>query len=238
MESNSKLVVLLVLLVTSITAIAGGKNSPPDDILTIEALIDAHKKMKQAEDLAVLELTATAETQTLTEKIAGKYNETRKMLNQRLADVGSALTLASSLASVTLQLKNLTESYAEFTETAYKNAKRQPFLMVMYTSANLQIADEIKNIVKSCGDFALFQTNVLKSTMEEKRKILGFISALISSVQRIINKASMSCRSMLAVGVKEYHVQEIINSKTNKELMKKIVEKWKRKDGQQLPESS
>ena len=228
MATYSKLVVVIMLLtMVSPNVSAGGKNDPPDDIPTIEALIDAHKKMKQAEDIAVLELTAAAETQSVTQKMAGKYNETRKMLNQRLSDVGSIITLASSLVNITLQLKNLTESYEEFTKTTYGNAKKHPFLLLTYANANMQIAWEIKHIAKSCGDFALFQTNVLKSTMDEKRQILGFIQMHIATAQRIINRATLQCRSVLAVGVQEYHVSDIINSEANKEIMNKIIGKWK-----------
>lgn len=226
MEPYKKLIILVLIIVGNIPTWGASKNTPPDDIMTIEALIDAHKKMKKAEDIAVLELSAIAETHDLTKKMATKYNQTRQMLNQRLADVGSYITLVSSLVSITQQMKNLTESYADFTETAYKNAKRQPYLMMVYTSANLQIADEIKHIIKSCGDFTLFQSNVLKATMEEKRQMLGFISAHIASAQMIINRASLTCRSVLTTGVKEYHVAELINSKTNKEIINKVITKW------------
>ena len=229
MGTTKKIILLIFFIVSNIAAWGAGKNAPPDDVPTIEALIDAHKKMKKAEDLAVLELSAIAETQDLSQKVAAKYNLTRKMLNQRLADVGSVVTLASSLVNITLQLKNLTESYAEFTKTTYKNAKRQPFLLLVYTSANMQIANEIKHITKSCADFPLFQTNVLKATMAEKRQLLGFISAHINSVQRIINRVTLTCRSVLTTGVQEYHVKDIINSKTNQEIINKIIAKWKEK---------
>lgn len=222
---------IAMLLLCNIAAWSGGKNSPPDDIATIEALIDAHKKMKKAEDIAVLELTAITETQSLTQKMATKYNQTRTMLNQRLADAGSYLTLLSSIASVALQLKDLTESYAEFTETTYKNAQRQPFLVMVYTTANIKIAKEIKHITKCCAEFPLFQTNVLKATMDEKRQILGFISAHIALTQRIINRATLTCRSVLATGVQEYHVMDIIDSKTNQEIINKIIAKWKTNAG-------
>lgn len=227
MEPSKKLIVLAVLLICNIAVWGGGKNDFPDDFITIEALIDAHKKMKKAEDLAVVELTAITETQNLTQRMATKYNQTRSMLNERLADVGSYVSLISSIGSIALQLKNLTESYAEFTETAYKNAKRQPFLVLVYTNANLQIANEIKHITKCCADFALFQSNVLKATMAEKRQILGFIAAHIASTQRIINRVSLFCRSVLATGVQEYHVLDIVNSKTNQEIINKIIAKWK-----------
>ena len=221
------MMIIWILIIGILPCWGASKNAPPDDIATIEALIDAHKKMKKAEELAVLELTTTAGTQEITTKWAAKYNNTRKMLNQRLADVSSYATLLSSIANIGLQLKNLTESYAEFTETTYKRAKKQPFLLLVYTNANIRIEKEIEHIVKSCGDFALFQSNVLKATMEEKRQILGFILMHISSVQLLINKANLTCRSVLATGVKEYHVMDIINSKTNKELMEKIISKWK-----------
>ena len=227
MGPRKKIIILAALILCHIAAWSGGKNSPPDDIATIEALIDAHKKMKEAEDLAVLELTAIKETHSVTQTMAKKYNQTRTMLNQRMADVGSYVTLLSSVVSITVQLKNLTESYKDFTETTYNNAKRQPFLLMVYTSANLQIAKEIKHITKCCVDYTAFQTNVLKATMNEKRQLLGFISANIAAVQRIINKATLTCRSMLATGIKEYHVREIIDSKTNQDIINKIIAKWK-----------
>lgn len=228
MGKIKQMTIAIICLLMPAAVYAGGKNSPPPDVPTIEALIDAHKSMKKAEDIAVTELTAIYETQTLAKKAAAKYNETRKMLNQRMADVGSILTLTSTVATIALQLKDLTESYADFTEKAFANAKRHPFLLATYTNANLQIAWEITHITKSCGDFVLFQTNVFKSTMDEKRQILAFIQMHISSVQRIINRASMQCRSMMATGVQEYHVMDIVNSKTNQEIMNKVIGKWQR----------
>lgn len=231
MESNRKIILLVILLISNIPAWSGGKNDPPDDILTIEALITAHKKMKKAEDLAVLELSGIYETHVVTQTMAKKYNQTRMMLNQRLADVGSYITLLSSIASITIQLKDLTESYTEFTKTTYNNAKRQPFLLLVYTNANVKIANEIQHISKCCVDFAAFQSNILKATMNEKRQILGFISANIAAIQRIINSATLTCRSLLATGVQEYHVWEIINSKTNQDLISKIIGKWTQNAG-------
>lgn len=220
-----------MLIMTNISVWSGGKNAPPDDLPTIEALIDAHKKMQEAEKLAVLELGYITTAQSFSQKAAAKYNETRKMLNQRLADVGSYITLASSLASIALQLKDLTETYADFTKTTYNNAKKHPFLLLVYTQANVKVAKEIEHITKSCADFAGFQTNILKSTMEEKRQLLGFISYNISSVIRILNSATLMCRSVLFAGVQEYHVSEIINSQTNKEIIEKVIAKWKTKAG-------
>ncbi len=231
MGSSKQIILLVILLMSNIAAWSGGKNDPPDDIPTIEALIDAHKRMQKAEDLAVLELGYITTAQSFSQKAAAKYNETRKMLNQRLADVGSALTLASSIASITMQLKDLTETYADFTKTTYNNAKRHPFLLLIYTSTNAQVAKEIEHITKCCIDFAGFQTNVFKSTMNEKRQLLGFISANIASIQRILNRASLTCRSMLATGVQEYHVWDLVNSKTNQEIINKVIAKWKTKAG-------
>ncbi len=229
MGKSKKLIILSLLLLSSLSAWCGGKNSLPDDIATIEALIDAHKRMKKAEDIAVLELNAITDTHIATQTMAKKYNQTRAILNQRLADVGSYITLASSIASITLQLKELTESYTDFTETTYNHAKKHPFLLLVYTNANVQIANEIKHIVKSCVDFVAYQSNILKATMNEKRQLLGFISTNIATVQRIINKATLTCRSLLATGVQEYHVWEIVNSKTNQEIINKIIAKWKTK---------
>lgn len=226
MGKSKKIIILALISFNAMSTMAAGKNSAPNDIPTIEALIDAHKKMKKAEDIAVVELSAITETHDLTSRLASRYNQTRTKLNQRLADVGSVVTLVSSLLSITQQLKNLTEDYAYFTETTYKNAQKHPYLILVYTNANAQLVSEIKHIIKSCADFSFFQTNVFKSTMEEKRQLLGFISMHIASAQRIISRATMICRSICLTGVKEYHVQDLINSKTNQELINKVINKW------------
>lgn len=199
----------------------------PNDIPTIEALISAHKAMKKAEDIAILDLSSISATHKQTSGFANKYKEAKSMLNQRLADVNSAITLVSSIFSVTLKLKNLMEDYKDFTVITYKNAKRQPFLLLTYTNANKQIVDETKRIAAKCTQFALFQTNVLKATMEEKKQILEFISMNIASVQRIISQATWTCRSLLATGIKEYHVKDLIES--SEDIINKIIGLWKKK---------
>lgn len=233
MEQTNRIGILVIILSFFwINAYPNGKNSLPRDPTTIEALIDAHKKMKEAEDLAIKELAATTVLHTETKSLADKYNEVKSFLNERMADAGSYVTLASDVANVLLKLESLYENYKYFTEITYSNAKRQPFLLLSYTSTNAELASEIKHIATKCAEYTGFQNNILKATMAEKRKLLYYISSHINSCDMIIRHANMICRSMLNTGLQEYHVRDLINSANNNKIMSKVIESWKKKSSE------
>ena len=221
MAVSRKLIYFLLILFLMIPT--EGKSQ--SDIPTIEALIDAHKKMKKAEDLAVLELTAIAETQSLTQKATKAYNKTRIILNQRMSDANSYLLLASQLSNITLKMVSVINNYSDFTSTTFNNVKGEPFLMAYYVKANLEITKEIKHVSKLIGSYAATSMNLLKATMQEKYVMLTQIESSIARINRIIWQTNLTSKYIVKSGVREWHISEIIDD--SKKIANELISKWK-----------
>ena len=230
MEPAYRIVAVIVLLVASLPLKAG---TVPNDLPTIEALIDAHKKMKKAEDLAVLELTAIEETHSLTEKVTTAFNKTRTALNKRMSDANSYIALASQVTGVALKLKNLVENYADFTTLTYEHAVNNPLVMVYYVNANAKIKNEVKHVEALVAGFTASGLNLLKATMQEKYAALAKIENAIARINRIIGHASLMCRSMVNGGVKIWHVKDLLNDKTTETIAEKLIALWNENQSRQ-----
>lgn len=232
MEQSCK-IILFVILVSLVSPCSIFAAVAPDDLPTIEALIDVHKRMRKAEDLAVLELTTIEETHSLTKKSTIDFNRTRTALNKRMSDVNSYLSLALQLTNITLKVKNLLENYVDFSETTYRHALSQPFTLAYYVNANVKIKKEVEHVSKMVAGFTAAGINLLKATMQEKYMVLGQIDTAVGRINRVISHANLVCRGMVRTGVKSYHIKEIINDKTNKEIADKLIGLWKQKQSRQ-----
>ena len=228
MESNRK--ILITFLATAAMLLpekAGAIDmSPPPDTGSIEALIDAHKKLKKAEDVAVLELMSVTETTTLTSRITKKYNETRTTLNQRMADGQAYLKLALQLTNITLKLKQLVESYSEFTTLTYEHALKKPYVMVYYARANYKLEKEIKHLSTMIGGYTASGFNLLKATMEERYQLLDKIDSSIRKMNQIIWRNELICRSTLIFGLKSYHVKDLWGDETQELIKDVLIARW------------
>lgn len=227
MERISKITLSFSLLVLLLCPeVCRSNKFVPNDLPTIEALIDAHKKMKKAEDLAVLELTAIEETHRLTDKAVCAYNNTRSVLNKRLADANSYLMLAVQISNVAIKVARIGQSYMDFTTTTYDYALKKPFVMVYYLRANYELAKEARHIAEMVAGFTASGLNLLKATMEEKYRVLMQIENSIAKMSRIIAANNMICRGMLQTGLQMWHIQDILNSRTMDSIANKVIALW------------
>lgn len=226
MEQTMRKIIIIFLILLTAEAKADVHGVLPDDVATIEALIDAHKKMKSAEDLAVLELTAIKTEQSLSQKAMSAYNQTRTILNKRLSDTNSYLMLALQITNVAAKCKNLVENYAEFTTTVYEHAKDKPFAMLYYTRANYVLQKEVKRMSQLIAGYAAAGLGVLKATMEEKYHMISMIDAQIAKMNRVICHNSVICRGMVNTGVKKYHILDMFQSKEYKDMTNDIIGLW------------
>lgn len=226
MEQTHRLTAIVMLLVAAFTMRAG---TLPNDLPTIEALIDAHKKMKKAEDLAVLELTAIEETHSLTERVTTAFNKTRTVLNKRMADANSYISLAAQLTGVTLKLKDLIENYEDFTTRTYEHALDKPLVMAYYANVHLKLVREVNHVKTLVAGFTASGVNLLKATMREKFAVLGKIENAIFRINSMIWHANLMCRGMVNSGVKIWHIKDILNDKETAAIADKLIALWNEK---------
>lgn len=230
METPCRTITLALLLL--LTAATGTwAVVVPEDAPTIEALIDAHKHMKKAEDMALAQLTTIREEHSLTERATTAWNTTRSVLNKKMSDAQSYLKLAMMIASTTLQIKNMTEEYADFTSTTYRIAQKKPYVMVFYLRAHAHIAQEMKSIRNLAANVASSNMNVLKASIEDKYRMLGLLSASVGSVRRIMDRNALFIRSIGRSGLQIWHMEELLGIMSSKGLGQMAVERWLQANG-------
>lgn len=230
METFCKIKAAAIILAASLsTGTAFAYEAWPDDFPTIEALISAHKHMKKAEDLAVLELGAIEETHSLTQKATAAVNRTRSVLNRRMSDANSYMSLALQLSNVTTKTAGIVESYADFTKMCYNSAQKNPFVLAYYTNANLQLKKEIKHVERLIAGYSAAGINIVKATMEEKYRILALISNELFRIEMIISRARFMCRSVMSSGVQMWHVDDIIRSDLSDLISEKLIALWNKR---------
>ena len=198
----------------------------PGDTPSIEALIDAHKKMAKAEDLAIVELELIKETQSITKKATDAYNKTRTVLNKRLSDATSYIQLVSQLTNVTLKLERLIENYKDFTTITFQYTVKKPYVLIYYTRANLLLKKEIKHLSEMVTMYAASGLNILKATMEEKFQILSKLEMSISAMNMIIDHNDLVCRTLVRNGLKIYHIQDMLGIMTKELSTQKLIARW------------
>lgn len=220
--------VLICILLSLSTATTEANVVFPGDTPSIEALIDAHKKMAKAEDLAIVEIQFIQESHSITKKAVDAYNTTRTVLNKRLSDATSYIQLASQLTSVTLKLDYLIKNYKDFTTTTYQYAVKKPFVLMYYTRAHLKLKKEIKHITELVAMYTASGLNILKATMEEKFQMLSRIEMCITSMNNIIVNNDLICRTYIRNGLKIYHIQDMLGMLTMDLTTEKLIARWEK----------
>lgn len=228
MEQIIKKIIFTFLLASVVIrpSYAGGKSELPDDAIALELLIQVHKDMVKAEKLATEELGVIAVEHKVTKDLAAKYNDTRSLLNEKLADVGSYITLASRISSLALQVKGVYDVYENFMKTTYENAKKYPFTLGICYAANKEILSEIDKLIGQTATMVSQQTNILKATMEEKHKYLNTISARLSNIKMIVRNAERTVNSYLGVRMEMLNMAKIAKSGVYDKVLGDVKSRW------------
>lgn len=196
----------------------------PDDLPAIELLIDAHKKMQEQEMRSVNELSITNAIYESSKTYSEKISDIKSTVNERMSDVNSWLSLASTVLSTGVMIENMVEDYVDFTKSVANNISKQPLIIAIYTKTSSQISKEITRLSKQLVDYAGYQSNILKATMAEKRQLINCIRSHIRSISMLIANAKMHCRILVNQGLKRYLVEDLFNS--NKQIMEGVIKSW------------
>lgn len=123
----------------------------------------------------------------MTRSLASKYNNTRSLLNEKMADVYSCLALASRIADIGIQIKDVKELYEDYlTKTADHTT---PFLVGLFAATNKQLGRELQHLVVQTAAAVSQQNNLLKATIAEKHQFLNTIVSRIYNIKSIIREA-------------------------------------------------
>ena len=96
----------------------------PNDLPTIEALIDQHKECMSAEDESNRQLAANASIKAMVKDVAQKYDDVKSILDKKSNDALSYLALAAEMSRCVTNTVRLTKEYSEFTRFAAEKRSR------------------------------------------------------------------------------------------------------------------
>ena len=198
----------------------------PEDLPTIEALIDLHKDMKSAEDNAMKNIAVSYGEQSEVTKKTINFNEVRTTLNTKLNNAYSYVLLAAALSGTANSLYKLINEYADFTSSMAGTVTSKPMVGWYYTEAVYACSREIKNIKALYATMAASNLNIMKASMDEKLNMIFQIKTSIDNMLRIIDQAYVWC-SIVAVGGFHYdYIWDILNSEVTDEIAEGVISIW------------
>ena len=201
------LVIAIVSIICPLTGLAG---ILPNDLPTIEALIDQPKECMSAEDESNRQLAANASI-----KVDKKSN-----------DALSYLALAAEMSRCVTNTVRLTNEYSEFTRFAADHLKGKPLVAWYAFEANYKVSKEIKNIRKLYLAVAASETQFFRATNKERMNIIWTLNQSITNMRDVIQQAYVWCDLLVGGYIHESHIWEIIDTSVLEEIGKSVIKDW------------
>lgn len=198
----------------------------PDDLPTISVLIELHKKMAKAEDVAVKQVGTSYGEQQLATDNSSKFNDVRTTLNTKLDNANQWIILAAAISKTTLDIGNTTKEYIQFTQLTGKNIFRKPQIAWYFAEANYNVSKRISLFKKSVAMLFAAETNILKASLSERIQIIYEIQDQIAVIRGIISQALFWSRCVDIGGFKYDYIWDILNSDVYEGIAHDIIGEW------------
>ena len=218
----------LIVILTVLMAYASSSHAIdfPEDLPTIEALIDLHKDMKHAEDQAMENIAVSYGEQSAVTKKTINFNDVRTTLNSKLNNAYSYVLLAAALSGTANSLYKLINEYADFTTSMAGTVTSKPMVGWYYTEAVYACSREIKNIKALYATMTASNLNIMKASMDEKLNMIFQIKASIDNMLRIIADANFWCSCVAIGGFAHDYIWDILNSDVTNAIAEGLITKW------------
>ena len=218
--------IIVIALVSIICPLTGQAGILPNDLPTIEALIDQHKECMSAEDESNRQLAANASIKAMVKDVAQKYDDVKSILDKKSNDALSYLALAAEMSRCVTNTVKLTKEYSEFTSFAAAHAGSKPMVAWYTLEANNKVYKELKNIRKQYLAVAATGTNFFRATNKERMNIIWTLNQSITNMRDVIQQAYMWCDLLVGGYVHEDHIWEILSSPVLEDIGKTVINSW------------
>ena len=218
--------ILVIAIVSILCPHTGQAGILPNDLPTIEALIDQHKECMSAEDESNRQLAANASIKAMVKDVAQKYDDVKTILDKKSNDALSYLALAAEMSRCVTNTIRLTNEYTEFSRFAAAHTGDKPMIAWYTFEANYKVYKEIKNIRKMYLAVAASETQFFRATNKERMNIIWTLDQSIMKMRDVIQQAYMWCDLMVGGYVHEDHIWDILKSETLEEIGKSVIKEW------------
>lgn len=220
-----KILLLLSLIVGFSTASRAGIVGP-DDLPTISVLIELHKKIAKAEDVAVKQVESGYVEQQLSTKNSSKFNDIRTTLNTKLNNAHQWIILAAAISKTTLDVGNATKEYAQFTQLMAKNILRKPQIAWYFAEANYNVSQRVSLLKKSVALLMASESNILKASLNERIDMVYNIQEQVAMIRGIISQALFWSRCVSIGGFKYDYIWDILNGDVYDSIANDLINSW------------
>lgn len=220
--SLSIMIVLAFVMPGSVKA----KEFMPDDLPTIEALIEFHKALKKAEESSMKKVSLSQKAQIETENISKKFNEVRTTLDSKIKNVYSYVILASAISTTAQSVYKAIDEYYDFSKFTADYVKKKPFTAYYFTNTNYQISKEVKRMKNTIGKFVAEGLNIMRAPLNDKVNMLMQLQSQVETIRGIIRDGRIFCELMVFGSWKPDYIWEILNSDVTDAIAKKIISEW------------
>lgn len=221
-----KKILLLLSLIVGFSTTSRAGIVGPDDLPTISALIELHKKMAKAEDVAVNQVESGYVEQQLSTKNSSKFNDVRMTLNTKLNNAHQWLILAAAISKTTLDVGNATKEYMQFTQLTTKNIFRKPQIAWYFAEANYNVSQRVSLLKKSVALLVASETNILKASLNERIDMVYNIQEQVAVIRGIISQALFWSRCVNIGGFKYDYIWDILNSDVYDSIANDLINSW------------
>lgn len=221
-----KKILLLLSLIVGFSTVSRAGIVGPDDLPTISALIELHKKMAKAEDVAVNQVESGYVEQQLSTKNSSKFNDVRTTLNTKLNNAHQWIILAAAISKTTLDVGNATKEYVQFTQLTAKNILRKPQIAWYFAEANYNVSQRVSLLKKSIALLVASETNILKASLDERIDMVYNIQEQVAMIRGIISQALFWSRCVSIGGFKYDYIWDILNSDVYDSIANDLINSW------------
>lgn len=220
-----KIILLFSLLVGCVLVTHAGIVGP-DDLPTISVLIELHKKMAKAEDVAVQQVATSYGEQQLSTDKASKFNEVRTNLNTKLNNAHQWLILSAAISKTTLDVGNATDEYFQFAKLTTQNLLHKPQIAWYFAEANYNVSKRVMLLKKSVALMVASETNILKASLDERIDMVYNIQEQVAIIRSIISQALFWSRCVSIGGFKYDYIWDILNSDVYDSITHDLINDW------------
>lgn len=221
-----KKILTIIAFLCCTTVTKAGKYVIPDDLPTIEALINLHKMMAKAEDKAVVQVSLSKGEEDAISENTSKFDRVRQTLNSKLDAANQWVTLAATISHVTLESYNAVKDYAAYTKLVTKYVGRKPMLAWYFYECNVNISRQVKLMKESVVTLLATDTNLLSASVQQRLDMALEIQACIAQIRSIINGALWWGRCAVNGGFEYDYIWDILNSDTMNGIVDNAVNLW------------
>ena len=192
MRSINRLVLLLIILAAGNEYLMA--QIVPSDIVTIEAMIEAHKKKHKALKNRQEKESLNMGLSVSVKKITKDLNELKKLTSKRFELGYLYIGYIAETTEISLMLKEAISLSVEYTDFIISNTITSPLIIKYYLKSYDGIQNEIEGCIK-----LITLTNLIKSTHKQKYEILMQLKASLVIVNYMMRRTLFMCKGIVAL---------------------------------------